>query len=134
MNNYDNEKVVNRNWPDVSMRDDRLWHSTWNFQLDQIYINQLDIPVLDDEVSTTLCEIVRDVTKNVKEIFEVKFRLIDKLLIVDTTTTSHLIGSENLKALAELVLFIDNKIGYIKQIQGQDRKDWQLLLSHKEDR
>lgn len=122
--NYNDEVLIDRNWPSVNRKHDGYWHATWSFKLDGETLSEINSQTFDDNASEFLSSIVRDVTKSENEKFLVSFRLDGKLLQVDTRTTSHLIGSENLKAIFELFVFIDSRIGAIQTIQSQPRQLW----------
>lgn len=121
---YEDDKLVHHNWPTVSKGNDGMWHSTWTFEFNSQLDTGIDLDRIREEFSSTLSKIVKQVTKNPNETFAVSLQSNSIHLFVQTSTTSHLIGSENMSAIIELFKLVEQRFGRIEYIQSQPRDIW----------
>ena len=118
---YDDIELVYRNWPQVREESERRWIAVWNIELaGHPEINK----EIETELSALLTGIVRAVTQLPEEEFTVLLDWNAPHLQLQTTTTSHLIGSENMSAIIEMFQQVDQRWGPIKAIQSQPCELW----------
>ncbi len=123
--NDSGDELVDRNWPNTTLDNRGVWHSTWTIVVESL---PADCPLHEIAADFTrrLSSIVKSVTNNSKEQFCVSIDSSENILTIEVATSSHIIGAECWFALDQLFNLVDENIGTILSIQGQPKVSWQL--------
>lgn len=129
MDEEDYDTPSDRNWPIVEFRDG-AWRSEWRVELAHEPREEIDLRKLERELSADLTRVVAETTRCLGERFLVRLALEGSRLLLEVATSSHTIGSENVKAIDLLFQLIVSRIAPITLIQSEPRKTWMPLYGN----